>query len=310
MGILEGKVAAVTGAGRGLGRSEAMRLAAEGARVVVNDLGSANDGSDTAERPADEVVAEIVAAGGEAVANFDDISSWQGGQGLIDQAIDTYGKLDILICNAGIIRDRMLFNMSENDWDAVMRVHMKGSFVPSRFAAEYWRTESKKRGPVGGRLIYTTSALAFTGNEGQINYSAAKAGIAVMGLTAARELAGYGVTVNSISPGGRTRLSAATFPDFALEPEDGSFWELDPDHIGPWVAYLCSDAAADISGQTFVVYGGLIEVWDGWRVVSQVDKHDRWTIAELDEARAQLFKEHSSIPRPRHERMQVVPRDK
>jgi NAD(P)-dependent dehydrogenase (short-subunit alcohol dehydrogenase family) len=208
MGDLDGKVAIVTGAGRGIGRSEAMMLAAQGATVVVNDLGGEWDGSGHDERPAQQVADEIIAAGGNASANYDDVSDWEGGQRVITQAIGQHGGLDILVCNAGILRDRMTVNMTQPEWESVLHVHLDGHFVPIRFAAAYWREESKRAGkPVDARLVLTSSESGTYGNPGQLNYVAAKAGIAGMGLVLSRELSRYGVTVNTVCPRARTRLN-------------------------------------------------------------------------------------------------------
>src|SRR6266480_501746 len=208
MGLLDGKVAVITGAGRGIGRTEALLLASEGASVVVNDVGAAVSGEASEERPAEEVVNEIKGAGGTAVANFDDITSWEGGQALINQATQELGGLDILVNNAGILRDRMSFNMEESDWDAVINVHLKGHFVPSRFAAAYWRQKSKETGePVNAKVINTASESGLYGNAGQLNYAAAKAGIAAMTIVLARELERFGVRVNAIAPVALTRLT-------------------------------------------------------------------------------------------------------
>ena len=205
--MCEGRVCIVTGAGRGLGREYALSLARHGAKVVVNDLGGSRDGTGTDAGPAQEVVDEITAAGGEAVANTDDVSSWDGAAGLVQQAIDTFGGLDVLVNNAGILRDRMLFSMTEEEWDAVIRVHLKGTFAPSHHAAAYWRERSKAGEPVDARLVNTTSVSGLYANVGQTNYGAAKAGIAAFTQIAAQELARYGVTVNAIAPGALTRLT-------------------------------------------------------------------------------------------------------
>ena len=218
MGSLDGKVAIVTGAGRGLGRAHALLLAQEGAKVVVNDLGGEWDGTGTDNRPAQQVVDEIKAAGGEAAANYDSCSNWKGAEGLITQAIDTFGDLNILINNAGILRDKMSFNMDEADWDGVIDVHLKGHFAPSHFAAKYWRGKAKAGDQPYARIVNTASEAGLYGNAGQANYGAAKAGIAALTIVLARELKNYGVTVNAISPRARTRMTETTFGD-AFEPE-------------------------------------------------------------------------------------------
>src|SRR5256885_116754 len=241
MGMLDGKVAIVTGAARGVGLGHARLLAKEGAAVVVNDLGGEWDGSGHDDRPAQQAVDEV-AAGGKAAANYDDVADWEGAQRIINQAIETFGRLDILILNAGILRDRMTFNMTEEEWDAVIRVHLKGHFAPVRWAAAYWREETKRTGsPVGGRVILTSSESGLYGNAGQINYAAAKLGIASMGIVLGRELARQGVTANVIAPRARTRLTENTFGAFANS--EGGFDQWDPDNVAPWVVYLCTDEA-------------------------------------------------------------------
>lgn len=291
MGIVDGKVVIVTGAGRGIGRSHAHLLAAEGAAVVVNDLGGEWDGTGADPRAASEVTAEITGSGGRAVANHDDVADWEGAQRLINQAIETFGRLDGLICNAGFVRDRTVFNMSEDEWDSVIRVHLKGHFVPTRWAAAYWRERHKETGqPVGGRIVYTASEAGVFGNPGQPNYSAAKAGIAALGLVVAKEMARYGVTCNTINPRARTRMTVNTFGAERLAAAEGAWDANDPDNVSPWVVYLCSDDAADISGQTFVCGGDQVQLLDGWHRVGRIRKgKDRWTVAELVNARAELF---------------------
>ena len=298
MGLLEGKVAIVTGAGRGLGRSHAHLLAAEGAAVLVNDLGGEWDGSGADPRAASETTAEIVTAGGRAAANFDDVADWEGAQHMINQAIETFGRLDILVCNAGFVRDRTVFNMSEEEWDSVIRVHLKGHFVPTRWATAYWRERFKATGePVGARIVYTASEAGLFGNSGQPNYSAAKAGIASLGVVVARETKRFGVTCNTINPRARTRMTLNTFGADQLGARAGEFDVNDPDNVSPWVAYLCSDHAADITGQTFVVGGDTVALMEGWRRVGRIRKgKDRWTPAELVTARAELFGEHATGP--------------
>src|SRR5437667_10089256 len=240
MGALDGKVAIVTGAGRGIGRGEALLLASEGAKVVVNDLGGAREGEGADKTPAQEVADEIVAGGGEAVANYDDVASWPGAEGLIGQAIDAFGKLDILVNNAGILRDGMSFNLSEEDWDSVIRVHLKGHFAPSRFAAVYWREQSKAGEPVSGRIINTSSESGLFGNAGQSNYAAAKAGIASMTIVLARELQRTGVRVNAICPVARTRLTESVAGDF-MNPKEGEFDRFAPENVSAVVCWLASD---------------------------------------------------------------------
>ncbi|MGD9752174.1 MAG: SDR family NAD(P)-dependent oxidoreductase [Acidimicrobiia bacterium] len=296
MGLLDGKVAIVTGAGRGLGRSHAHLLAAEGAAVVVNDLGGEWDGRGADPRAASETAAEINSAGGRAEANFDDVADWEGAQRMINQAVESFGKLDILVCNAGFVRDRVVFNMTEDEWDSVIRVHLKGHFVPTRWAATYWREQFKAtEQPVNGRIVYTASEAGLFGNAGQANYSAAKAGIASMGIVVARELKRYGVTCNTINPRARTRMTVNTFGADRLTGKEGEFDVNDPDNVSPWIAYLCSDHAADITGQTFVVGGDTVALMEGWTRAARIRKNkDRWTPAELVAARAELFGDRST----------------
>jgi NAD(P)-dependent dehydrogenase (short-subunit alcohol dehydrogenase family) len=291
MGMLDGKVVIVTGAGRGLGRSHAMLMAQEGASVVVNDLGGEWDGTGADPRAASEVADEITSFGGRAVANFSDVADWEGAQHMINQAIETYGRLDVLVCNAGFVRDRTVFNMTEGEWDDVIRVHLKGHFVPTRWAAAYWRERFKETGePVSGRIIYTASEAGLFGNPGQPNYSAAKAGIAALGLVVAREMKRYGVTCNTINPRARTRMTLNTFDAERLTSPEGEFDVNDPDNVAPWVAYLATDHAGDITGQTFVCVGDQVQLMETWHRVGRIRKgKDRWTVAELAEARKELF---------------------
>jgi len=291
--MLDGKVAIVTGGGRGIGRSEALLLASRGASVVVNDLGAEARGDGTDTSAAQAVVEEIRAAGGTAVANHDDVASWDGAERLVRQAIDEFGRLDVLVNNAGILRDAMSFNMSEADWDSVIRVHLKGHFAPSRFAGAYWREQAKASGDAapGGRIINTASESGLFGNAGQSNYAAAKAGIVGMTLVLARELARYGVTVNAIAPRARTRLTATVGGAEAfMAAKEGEFDAWSPDNIAPVVGFLASDAAADVSGQVFVVWGAHVYLMEGWRMIHDFDAGGRtWTPEELAERKAELF---------------------
>lgn len=287
MGMLEGKVAIVTGAGRGIGRGEAIELAREGAKVVVNDLGGEWDGSGADMRPAQQVVDEITRSGGTAVANYDDVADWAGSKAMIDQAVEGYGTLDVLVCNAGILRDRMIFNMEESDWDAVMRVHLKGHFAPTRHACAYWRDEAKRTGaPANGVVIGTSSTSGLLGNIGQSNYGAAKAGIAAFMQIVSMEMSRYGVRANAIAPAARTRMTERTFGDIASA---GDFDEWHPDNVAPLVAYLGSDAAAEITGQTFYVYGGSVHLFDPWNFGEPASRRSRWTASELAEVVPGLF---------------------
>lgn len=289
--MLDGKVGIITGAGRGLGRSHALLMASEGASVVVNDLGGAWDGTGSDDRAASETAADIVATGANAVANFDDVADWEGAQNMINQAVETYGRLDFLVCNAGFVRDRIIFNMSEAEWDSVIRVHLKGHFVPTRWAAAYWREQYKlTEEPVNASIVYTASEAGLFGNAGQPNYSAAKAGIAALGITASREVKRYGIRVNTINPRARTRMTVNTFGADQLTAGEGQFDANDPDNVSPWVAYLCTDDAADITGETFVCGGDQVQLMQGWKRENRVRKgNDRWTVAELAQAKDELF---------------------
>jgi len=265
-GLCEGRVAIVTGAGGGLGRQHALLLAAHGAKVMVNDIGAGVDGRGADASVAAAVVGAIKAAGGEAIANGADVSDWQGAQAMIDAAVGTFGRLDILVNNAGILRDRMLTNMAEDEWDAVIKVHLKGTFAPSRHAAAYWREESKKaNAPVKGRIINTTSTSGIYGNVGQTNYGAAKAGIAAFTIIAARELRRYGVTVNAISPSAQTRMTEGLRELSANERAT-----RDPKWVSPTVVYLASEEAQDITGRVVQAGFGRLAVCEGWRRGAEV----------------------------------------
>jgi NAD(P)-dependent dehydrogenase (short-subunit alcohol dehydrogenase family) len=256
--MCEGRVCIVTGAGRGLGREYAQSLARHGAKVVVNDLGGSRDGTGTDTGPAQEVVDEITATGGEAAANNDDVSSWDGAASLVQQAIDTFGGLDVLVNNAGILRDRMLFSMTEEEWDGVIRVHLKGTFAPSHHAAAYWRERSKSGEPVDARLVNTTSVSGLYANVGQTNYGAAKAGIATFTQIAAQELSRYGVTVNAIAPGALTRLTGD------LEITDEIRQSFAPTWVAPVITWLASSDSADITGQVIEASGLTLAIAEGW----------------------------------------------
>ena len=259
--LCEGKIAIVTGAGRGIGREHALSLASQGAKVVVNDLGGNVDGSGGDLSPAEQVVQEIKGMGGEAVANGDSVSDWAGAERLINTAIETFGDLNIVVNNAGILRDRMLFSMTEAEWDAVINVHLKGTFAPSRFACVYWREQSKAGKPVSGRIINTTSVSGIYGNPGQTNYGAAKAGIASFTNIAALEMGRYGVTVNAVAPVALTRMTEGLGP----APEsDEDREKRSPRWIAPIVTWLASDEAADVSGRIFEASGDLLAVSEGW----------------------------------------------
>ncbi len=259
--LCEGRVAIITGAGRGIGREHALLLAHHGAKVVVNDLGGSMDGEGTDAGPAQQVVDEVTALGGEAVANTDDISDWAGAERLIQSAIDTFGRLDVLINNAGILRDRMLTNMSEAEWDAVIKVHLKGTFAPSRHAAAYWRERSKAGEANDARIINTSSPSGIYGNVGQTNYGAAKAGIASFTIIAAKELGRYGVTVNAIAPAALTRMTEGL--GMGQAPEEVKE-QMSPAHIAPIVTWLASPLSKDVTGRVFDVTGRMISVSEGW----------------------------------------------
>ena len=271
-GLCEGRVAIVTGAARGVGRQHALQLANAGAKVVVNDLGASVDGKGADKSPAQQVVDEIKAAGGEAIINGDDVSNFDGAKNMVDTAINTFGKLDILVNNAGILRDRMLVNMTEEEWDAVIQVHLKGTFAPSRHAASYWRAMSKQNDdgkPVMGRIINTSSTSGIYGNIGQTNYGAAKAGIAAFTIIAARELARIGVTVNAISPSAYTRMT-----DNLREYSEEDKQVRDPSWVSPTIVYLASEAAQDISGRVIQAGAGMVAVCEGWRRGAEIDQMD------------------------------------
>jgi NAD(P)-dependent dehydrogenase (short-subunit alcohol dehydrogenase family) len=281
MALLDGKVAIVTGAGRGIGREHALALAKAGAKIVVNDLGgsAAGEGSDTT--PAQSVADEIKAAGGEATANYDNVADFQGAENLVKQAIGDFGRLDILVNNAGILRDRMLVTMTEEEWDAVIAVHLKGHFAPTHHAGAYWREQSKAGNQINGRVINTSSPSGIFGNVGQTNYGAAKAGIAGFTIIAAQELGRYGATVNCLAPNARTRMTENIFGAMP-KPAEGEFDPLDPANISPVVVALASDEAQGITGQCFFVYGSTVNVLKPWDVGTFVQKGEgMWEPEEL-----------------------------
>jgi NAD(P)-dependent dehydrogenase (short-subunit alcohol dehydrogenase family) len=289
MGLFDGKVAIVTGAGRGIGRSHALLLASEGAAVVVNDLGGSAGGEGSDATPAQQVVDEIVAKGGRAVANYESVSSWTGAEALVQQAVDAFGGLDVLVNNAGILRDKMSFNMDEAEWDAVIDVHLKGHFAPSRFAAAYWRAKSKQTGaPANAKIVNTASESGLYGNAGQANYAAAKAGIASMTIVMARELERIGVRVNAIAPVARTRLTEAVAGDF-MQPKAGEFDRFAPENISAVACWLASDLSAGVTGQIVKVTGGLVQLIRGWRPVTEATADKPWTIDSVHAAADALF---------------------
>src|SRR5207342_20585 len=282
MGALDGRVAIITGAGRGIGREHALLFAAEGAKVVVNDLGGAADGTGGDVSAAQQVVDEIEAMGGEAVANGDSVSSWEGAQRLVNAAIETFGDLDILVNNAGILRDRVVVNMTEDEWDAVIDVHLKGHFAPTRWAAAYWREQHKAGVSKPRNLVHTSSTSGLLANPGQANYGAAKSGIATMSQICAKELVRYGVRSNCIAPAARTRLTEAT-PGLgeivkALDEAD-KFDIWDPANISPLVAYLAT-ADCPFNGEAFLVQGGVVQRFQPWWLSEKIDRGDRWTVSE------------------------------
>jgi NAD(P)-dependent dehydrogenase (short-subunit alcohol dehydrogenase family) len=279
----------VTGAGRGIGREHALAFAQEGARVVVNDLGVAGDGTGGDSGPAREVVETITAAGGEAVAHSGDIADWDGGaRSLVDTALRAFGRLDVLVNNAGFVRDRMVFTANEDEWDAVIRVHLKGHFAPTRHAAAYWREQSKAGTQVDARIINTSSGAGLMGSVGQGAYSAAKGGIAALTLVEAAELARYGVTANAIAPSARTRMTEEVFGERMKVPAAG-FDVNDPANISPLVVWLGSAESRDVSGRMFEIEGGAISIADGWQHGPQVDKGARWEPSEVGAAIRELL---------------------
>jgi NAD(P)-dependent dehydrogenase (short-subunit alcohol dehydrogenase family) len=287
MGVLEGRIAVITGAGRGIGREHALLFAREGASVVVNDLGGANDGTGADTRPAQEVVEEIVAAGGKAVASTDDISDWAGARRLCEQAVEQLGGLDVVVNNAGILRDAFVAGHGEEEWDAVIRVHLRGHFAVLRHAADYWKAESKAGRQRKAAVVNTASASGVTmANPGQASYGAAKAGIAALTLVAAQELDRYGVRVNGIAPIARTRLTLAT-PGmgalFAAGVTSESGHDLfDPSNVSPLVAYLASESCP-LTGKVFAVQGGSIQELRGWAVASEIETDGPWRIEDIAE---------------------------
>jgi len=284
MGALDGRVAIITGAGRGIGREHALLFASEGAKVVVNDLGGAVDGSGDDRTAAQQVVDEIKEIGGEAIANRDDVADWDGGKRLVEAAIEAFGDLHVLVNNAGILRDRVLVNMSEEDWDSVVHVHMKGHFVPTRHAAAYWRERTKAGREVKAAVVNTSSTSGLLGNPGQTNYGAAKAGIAALTVIAAQELSRYGVRVNAIAPAARTRMTEGTpgLSDIVGKPSDpGTFDIWDPANVSPLVAYLSTEGCP-ANGRVFFVQGGTIRTFQNWTMTDTLERQYRWTVPELE----------------------------
>ncbi|MEV0974314.1 SDR family oxidoreductase [Microtetraspora glauca] len=295
--ICKDRVVIVTGAGRGLGRAHALEFARQGAKVVVNDLGVSLSGEGGSDGPAQRVVEEIRALGGEAVAEGSDIATDAGAQRLVATALETFGRLDVLVNNAGFLRDRMLVNLSEEEWDAVMRVHLKGHFLPLKHAGLHWRAESKAGRRPDARVINTSSGAGLLGSVGQGNYSAAKAGIVGLTLVASAELGRYGVTVNAIAPAARTRMTEQVFAATMAAPEEGAFDAMAPENVSPLVAWLGSAESKDVTGRVFEVEGGRICVMEGFRHGPSTDRGARWDAAELGPEIGGLLKE-AARPEP------------
>ena len=288
MGALDGRVAVITGAGRGIGREHALLFAAEGAHVVVNDMGGTNDGSGNDAAPAQQVVDEIAAMGGRAVANYDNVADWEGAQRLVNGAIEAFGDLDILVNNAGILRDRVLVNMTEDEWDSVIAVHLKGHFAPTRWAAAYWREQSKAGSTRPRHVVHTSSTSGLFANPGQTNYGAAKSAIATFSQICAKELTRYNVSSNCIAPAARTRLTLATpgLPE-VMEAREGAFDEWDPANVSPLVAYLASESCA-FNGEMFFVQGGIVKRVRSWELGETIEREERWDVAGLADALGRL----------------------
>lgn len=291
-GICEGRVVIVTGAGRGIGRGHALEFARQGARVVVNDIGAELDGTGGGTGPARDVAEEIRAIGGEALVNGDDVADWAGAQRLVGAAVDAFGRLDVLVNNAGFVRDRMFANVAEDEWDAVVRVHLRGHFATARWAAAYWRDQAKAGEPVDARIVNTTSGAGLMGSIGQSAYSAAKGGIVSLTLVQAAELGRYGVTANAIAPAARTRMTEQVFAETMAVPTDESaFDEMAPENVAPLVVWLGSSESADVTGRVFEVEGGKVAVADGWRHGAEIDNRDRWEPADVGGAVRKLLAE-------------------
>ncbi len=280
-GICDGRVALVTGAGRGLGRAHALELARQGASVVVNDLGCELDGTGGGTGPAGEVVTEVRAAGGEAIANGDDVADFDGAARMVRAAIEAFGDLHVVVNNAGFVRDRMFANVAEDEWDAVVRVHLKGHFAVARHAAAHWREQAKAGEVVDARIINTSSGAGILGSIGQAAYSAAKGGIATLTLVQAAELGRYGVTANALCPAARTRMTEGVFTEMMAEVEEGAFDAMAPENVSPLVAWLASARSAHVTGRVFEVEGGKVGLATGYQHGPTIDKGDRWEPTEL-----------------------------
>jgi NAD(P)-dependent dehydrogenase (short-subunit alcohol dehydrogenase family) len=281
-GICEGRVVIVTGAARGIGRAHALEFARQGAKLVVNDIGAELDGTGGSPTAVSKVADEIAAGGGQAAVNSDDVADWEGARRLVDTALEAFGRLDVVVNNAGLVRDRMFVSCGEDEWDAVVRVHLKGHFAVSRFAAEHWRERSKAGERIDARIVNTSSGAGLQGSVGQAAYSAAKAGIAALTLVQAAELGRYGVTANAIAPSARTRMTEKVFADTMAAPEDpAAFDAMAPENVAPLVVWLGSAQSAHVTGRVFEVEGGKVAVADGWQHGAPMDKGARWDPAEL-----------------------------
>lgn len=298
MGICDGRVVIITGAGRGLGRAHALAFAEAGAKVVVNDLGVAQDGSDPSDSPAQQVVDEIIAAGGAAIASYHDVADWDQAGEMIQLAVDTFGGLDVLVNNAGIVRDRMFVNSEQSEWEAVLRVHVLGHAAPARHAATYWRARSKAGEPVDARIINTSSGAGLMGSIAQAAYSTAKGGIATLTLVQAAELGRIGVTANALAPAARTRMTEEVFADAMAAPdEEDAFDAMAPENVSPFVVWLGSTESAHVTGRVFEVEAGIIGIAEGFRHGPRVDKGSRWNPEDIGSAVADLL-EQAAEPTP------------
>ena len=289
--INQDRVVIITGAARGLGRAHALAFAASGAKVVVNDIGTSLAGDGLSAGPAEEVAAEIRAAGGEAIANTDDVADFEAAGNLVKSALDTWGRLDVVVNNAGVLRDRMFVSGNVDEWDAVMRVHLRGHYSVTRNACAYWRAEAKAGRRPDARIINTSSGAGLQGSIGQSAYACAKGGIAALTLVQAAEMGRYGITANAIAPAARTRMTEAVFAQTMAKPEDGSFDVMHPANVSPLLVWLGSPEAAQVTGRVFEVAGGTISVADGWRTGPEVDKGARWAPEEVGDAFATLLRE-------------------